>query len=176
MDVIPYSRQSINEEDISLLSKAMSSDFLTQGPKIAEFEHALEEYFGVKHAVVCSSGTAALHLAYAAAGMNSESLGIVPAITFAATANAVRYQGGEVQFCDVEPDTGLISIESLQECLARVSEKQKEKNNLIAPVSFAGAVAPLAQCQKLASENNFILVEDASHSPGASTPVPLLRL
>jgi len=170
MDVIPYSRQSINEEDISLLSKAMSSDFLTQGPKIAEFEHALEEYFGVKHAVVCSSGTAALHLAYAAAGMNSESLGIVPAITFAATANAVRYQGGEVQFCDVEPDTGLISIESLQECLSRVSEKQKEKNNLIAPVSFAGAVAPLAQCQKLASENNFILVEDASHSPGASTP------
>ena len=148
----------------------MTSDFLTQGPKIAEFENALEEYFGVKHAVVCSSGTAALHLAYASVGVNSESLGIVPAITFAATANALRYQGGEVQFCDVEPDTGLISIESLQECLERVPDKQKEQYNVIAPVSFAGAIAPLAQCKQLASENNFILVEDASHSPGAYTP------
>jgi len=169
MDVIPYSRQSINEEDISLLTKTMTSDFLTQGPRIPEFERALEGYFGVQHAIVCSSGTAALHLAYASAGINSNSVGIVPAITFAATANALRYQGADVRFCDVDPATGLISIESLEECLSQVSEEQKEKNNLITPVSFAGAVAPLAKCAKLASQHNFILIEDASHSPGAST-------
>ena len=91
MDLIPYSKQSINEEDISLLSKTMSSDFLTQGPKIPEFEKRIQEYIGVRFAVVCSSGTSALHLAYAAAGINAKSMGIVPAITFAATANALRY-------------------------------------------------------------------------------------
>ena len=169
MGLIPYSRQSINDEDISLITQTMSSDFLTQGPKIPEFEKALEQYFGVQHAIVCSSGTAALHLAYASAGINHESLGIVPAITFAATANALRYQSANIVICDVEPDTGLISIESLDHCLSGVSEEQKEKINLIAPVSFAGAVAPLDHCKKLAEHHNFILIEDASHSPGAST-------
>ena len=86
-----------------------------------------QPYFGVQHAIVCSSGTAALHLAYASAGINHESLGIVPAITFAATANALRYQSANILICDVEPDTGLISIESLDHCLSGVSEEQKEK-------------------------------------------------
>ena len=168
MDEIPYSRQSINEEDISLITQTMTSDFLTQGPKVPQFERALERYLDVEHAIVCSSGTAALHLAYASAGINSKSLGIVPAITFAATANALHYQGADVKFCDVEPDTGLISIESLEDCLSQVTDEQKENCNLITPVSFAGAVAPLAKCQALASQHNFILIEDASHSPGAS--------
>ena len=80
----------------------------------------------MKHAVVCSNGTAALHLSYASCGINQESLGIVPAITFAATANAIRYQGAKVQFCDVDPNTGMICVDSLEESLSQVSEQQKK--------------------------------------------------
>ncbi|MBT3666569.1 MAG: UDP-4-amino-4,6-dideoxy-N-acetyl-beta-L-altrosamine transaminase [Opitutae bacterium] len=167
MDLIPYSRQSINEEDISLVTKTLSSNFLTQGPRVPEFERSLESKMGVNYAIVCSSGTAALHLAYASAGINEKSLGIVPAITFAATANALRYQGAEVLFCDVEPESGLISVSSLEECISNITDEQKENLNLIAPVSFAGSVAPLISCKEIADKNNFVLMEDASHSPGA---------
>ena len=167
MDLIPYSRQSIIKEDISMIEKVMESDFLTQGPKVPEFEEQLKNYFNVEYAVACSSGTSALHIGYAGIGINQKSLGIVPAITFAATANALRYEGANVQFCDVEPETGLISIESLEECLAKVPEEQLEQKNLIAPVSFAGSVPDLKSCRKLADKKNFFTVEDASHSPGA---------
>ena len=155
MDLIPYSRQSIIKEDISMIEKVMESDFLTQGPKVPDFEEELKNYFKVEYAVACSSGTSALHLAYAGIGINQKSLGIVPAITFAATANALRYEGANVQFCDVEPETGLISIESLEECLSKVPEEQLEQKNLIAPVSFAGSVPDLKNCRKLADKKNF---------------------
>ena len=82
MGLIPYSRQSISDEDITSINRVMGSDFLTQGPKVQDFEKQLSDWFGVEDAVVCSSGTAALHLAYAAAGVGEGSLGIIPAITF----------------------------------------------------------------------------------------------
>ncbi len=167
MDLIPYSRQSITEEDISMVVKIMNSDFVTQGPQIPLFEEKLKEYFGVSHAVACSSGTSALHLAYAASGINMDSLGIVPAITFSATANAFRYFDAKVQFCDVDPESGLISIDSMEECISGVSEEQREKINAVTPVSFAGSVPNLAHCKEIASAKNFLLIEDASHSPGA---------
>ena len=167
MDPIPYSRQSINKDDIDMVTSTMKSDFLTQGPKIRDFENAIEQTLEVKHAVACSSGSSALHLAYSAAGITSQSLGIVPAITFAATANALRYQGAEVKFCDVDPKTGLICTDSLEEVIKKIPDSQKEERNLIAPVSFAGRVAPLPKCTEIAKANNFILIEDASHSPGA---------
>ena len=167
MDPIPYSRQSINKDDIDMVTGTMNSDFLTQGPKIKDFENEIEQTLEVKHAVACSSGTSALHLAYSAAGITSKSLGIVPAITFAATANALRYQGAEVKFCDVDSTTGLICTDSLEEVIRKIPDSQKEELNIIAPVSFAGRVAPLPRCAEIAKANNFILIEDASHSPGA---------
>jgi perosamine synthetase len=167
MGLIPYSKQSISEEDISAINQVMRSDYLTQGPKVEEFERKLASFFGTDHAVVCSSGTAALHLAYAALGIGPESIGIVPAITFSATANALKYQDAEVIFCDVEPHTGLIDVNSLEQCLSKVSEEQKAKANLIAPVSFSGSAAPLDECRVLADEHGFSMVEDAAHSPGA---------
>jgi UDP-4-amino-4,6-dideoxy-N-acetyl-beta-L-altrosamine transaminase len=167
MDPIPYSRQSINKDDIDMVTRTMNSDFLTQGPKIRDFENAIEQTLKVKHAVACSSGTSALHLAYSAAGITAKSLGIVPAITFAATANALRYQGAEVKFCDVDPKTGLICTDSLEEVIRGIPDSQKEELNIIASVSFAGRVAPLPKCAEIAKANNFILIEDASHSPGA---------
>jgi dTDP-4-amino-4,6-dideoxygalactose transaminase len=167
MGLIPYSKQSISEEDIFAIKQVMRSDFLTQGPKTGEFESELASFFGVEHAVVCSSGTAALHLAYAALGIGPGSIGIVPAITFSATANALKYQDADIIFCDVEPDTGLIDVHSLERCLNEVSDKQKEQANLIAPVSFAGSVAPLEECRDLADKHGFSMIEDAAHSPGA---------
>jgi dTDP-4-amino-4,6-dideoxygalactose transaminase len=134
---------------------------------VQDFEAALSTWFGVEHAVACSSGTAALHLAYAAAGVNEESLGIVPAITFSATANALKYQSAKVSFCDVFPETGLIDPESLCYCLDKISDEQKEKTNVVTPVSFAGSVAPLEECNALAKAHGFRMIEDASHSPGA---------
>ena len=167
MGLIPYSRQSISDDDITSINRVMRSDFLTQGPRVKDFEKDLSSWFGVEHAVVCSSGTAALHLAYAAAGVKEGSLGIVPAITFSATANALKYQSAKVAFCDVSPETGLIDPESLGQCLEQVSDEQKEKTNVVAPVSFAGSVAPLEKCSALANEHGFAMIEDASHSPGA---------
>ena len=167
MALIPYSRQCISDDDVTSINQVMRSDFLTQGPKVEDFEKELSSWFGVEHAVVCSSGTAALHLAYAAAGIKEESLGIVPAITFSATANALKYQSAKITFCDVSPETGLIDPESLSQCLKQVSNEQKEKANIVTPVSFAGSVAPLEECSNLAKQHGFGMIEDASHSPGA---------
>ena len=167
MAFIPYSRQSISGKDVTSISLVMESDFLTQGPKVEEFENELSSWFGVKHTVACSSGTAALHLAYASAGVEEGSLGIVPAITFSATANALKYQSAKIKFCDVSPETGLIDPESLDQCLEQVSDEQKEKTNVVVPVSFAGSVAPLDKCSALARAHGFGMIEDASHSPGA---------
>ena len=167
MAFIPYSRQSISGKDVTSVSQVMESDFLTQGPKVEEFENELSSWFGVKHTVACSSGTAALHLAYASAGVEEGSLGIVPAITFSATANALKYQSAKIKFCDVSPETGLIDPESLDQCLEQVSDEQKEKTNVVVPVSFAGSVAPLDKCSALARAHGFGMIEDASHSPGA---------
>jgi dTDP-4-amino-4,6-dideoxygalactose transaminase len=88
VSIIPYSRQTISVEDIHSVKDVLESPFLTQGPKVPAFESALAEYFGTSYAVCCASGTAALHLAYAALGVNNDSIAIVPAITFPATSNA----------------------------------------------------------------------------------------
>ena len=127
MAIIPYSKQSINEDDILAVTDILRSDFLTQGPVIDEFESALAEYIGTKNAVCCSSGTAALHLAYASLGVNKSSIGIVPAITFAVTANAYRYLGAEVLFCDIDPKSGLICTNHLKKTLIEVRKDNPEK-------------------------------------------------
>ena len=165
--MIPYSRQDITDEDIRAVTRVLKSDFLTQGPIVPAFEEALKQFFSVKHAIVCSSGTAALHLSYASLGVNSQTVGIVPAITFAATANAFRYLGAEVKFCDVDHETGLICPISLEAILHEIKPKPGRCPVLISPVSFAGATAPLCSVEKMSSKFGFQVVEDASHSPGS---------
>ena len=112
--MIPYSKQDLTDRDISEVTRVLKSDLITQGPEVQLFEDALKAEFSVGHAVACSSGTAALHLSYAALGVDSQSVGVVPAITFSATANAFRYLGAQVRFCDINPRTGLICLESLE--------------------------------------------------------------
>ena len=165
--MIPYSMQDINDHDISVVTRILKSNFITQGPEVQAFENDLMRKFSVKHAVVCSSGTAALHLSYAALGIQEQSIGVVPAITFSATANAFRYLGAEVRFCDVDPKTGLLCLDSLEYILNEMDPASTTCPGVISPVSFAGSLAPLRQVQKLANSIGFKVVEDASHSPGA---------
>ena len=111
--MIPYGRQHITEDDIKAVTKALTSDFLTQGPEIATFEKAFAEYIGCKYAVAVSNGTAALHLCTMALDVNKNSRVITSPITFAASANCVRYCDGEVYFADIDPKTYLLDIHKL---------------------------------------------------------------
>jgi dTDP-4-amino-4,6-dideoxygalactose transaminase len=166
MDAIPYSSQEITEGDINAVTNVLRSKYLTQGPEVQIFENELKQRFGVSYAVCCSSGTAAIHLSYAAMGVDNQSIGFVPAVTFSATANAFRYQGAKVAFCDINPETGIIDLNSLEEQLVKFRAKSKSRC-VISPVSFAGKVAPLLEAKKLANSYNCLLFEDASHSAGA---------
>lgn len=165
--MIPYSMQDINDHDIAVVMRVLKSKFITQGPEVQAFENDLMEKFSVEHAIVCSSGTAALHLSYAALGIQEKSIGVVPAITFSATANAFRYLGAEVRFCDVDPKTGLLCLDSLECTLKEIDLASITCPGVVSPVSFAGSLAPLRQVRELSDSIGFKTVEDASHSPGA---------
>ena len=165
--MIPYSRQSIQPSDIEAVTNVLTSPWLTQGPMVPQLEDGLTKTLRVDYAVGCSSGTAALQLAYSSLGVDSSSLGIVPAVTFAATANAFRNLGAKVIFCDVNGDDGIISLDSLERCLEEVRENHKFNKGVISPVSLAGKTAPLEEIFHLAQKYEFKVVEDASHSPGA---------
>ncbi|MEC8420063.1 MAG: aminotransferase class I/II-fold pyridoxal phosphate-dependent enzyme [Verrucomicrobiota bacterium] len=163
--MIPYSKQAITEEDEIAVNNAIVSPLITQGPKVVEFEKAICEMHGCGDAVACSSGSSALILAYAGCGINESSIGIVPSITFASTANALRHLGAKVVFCDVDHESGLIDLQSLEESLQSVRKTTNFKNGVITPVSLAGRVAPLKEIRKLADQFEMMVVEDASHSP-----------
>jgi dTDP-4-amino-4,6-dideoxygalactose transaminase len=128
---LPYGRQFISDEDIAAVVNALRSDWLTTGPLVSQFERAVADFCGVPYGVAVSSGTAALHAAMAAIGVGPGDEVIVPAMTFAATANAVVYQGGLPVFADVEADTLLIDPASVE---ARISERTKA----IVAVDYAG--------------------------------------
>ncbi len=163
---IPYARQSIDDSDREAVAAALRSDFITQGPRNGYFEDALKEATGARYAVAVSSGTAALHLAYLGLGMGDGDVGISPAITFAATANALRYCGSEVDFCDVDPQSGLARVADFRErvdALAIAGQKAK----LFAPVSFTGRMPRLREISEYAAQCGAYVVEDAAHSIGA---------
>lgn len=161
--MIPYGRQHITDEDISAVVEALKSDFLTQGPEIAKFEKAFADYIGCKFAVAVSNGTAALHLCTMALGVNKDSRVITSPITFAASANCVRYCDGEVYFADIDPETYLLDINNVREIL---ETKPKGYFHGIIPVDFAGNAVNLEEFRKLADEFGCWIIEDACHAPG----------
>jgi perosamine synthetase len=163
---LPYGRQWIDDDDVAAVVAQLRDPFLTQGPTVAAFEQALCEVTGAPYAVAVSSGTAALHLACLAAGVTDGSHGLVPDITFVATANGVRYCGGAPVLVDVDPNTGLVSIPALRNAVARL-EQQGGKISTLMPVSFSGAVADLPAIQLLAKSTGALVIEDAAHSLGA---------
>ncbi len=160
---IPYGRQNITEEDIHAVIETLKSNYLTQGPKIAEFEVAFAEYVGSKFAVAVSNGTAALHLCAMALNVQEGDKVITTPITFAASANCVRYCGGEVVFSDIDPETYLLDINKVRELL-EASPKGTYKG--IIPVDFAGRAVNLEEFRKLAKEYDLWIIEDSCHAPG----------
>ncbi|ACU06137.1 UDP-4-amino-4,6-dideoxy-N-acetyl-beta-L-altrosamine transaminase [Pedobacter heparinus] len=161
--VIPYGKQNITQEDIKKVIEALQSDYLTQGPRILQFEQEFAKYIGCEYAVAVSNGTAALHLCTLALGVKEGDKVITTPITFAASANCVRYCGGEVVFSDIDSETYLIDIEKIKSLLD-ASPKGTYKG--IIPVDFAGRAVNLEELKKLAKEYDLWIIEDACHAPG----------
>jgi UDP-4-amino-4,6-dideoxy-N-acetyl-beta-L-altrosamine transaminase len=161
--VLPYGRQNITDEDIQAVITTLKSDYLTQGPKIEEFERAFAQYIGAKYAVAVANGTAALHLCTLALGVKEGDKVITTPITFAASANCVRYCGGEVVFADIDPDTYLLDVNSIKKLL-EAAPKGTYKG--IIPVDFAGRAINLEILKALADEFGLWIIEDACHAPG----------
>jgi UDP-4-amino-4,6-dideoxy-N-acetyl-beta-L-altrosamine transaminase len=161
--IIPYGKQNITKEDIDVVIAALQSDYLTQGPRIKEFEDQFANYVGSKYAVAVANGTAALHLCTLALGVQEGDKVITTPITFAASANCIRYCGGEVVFSDIDPSTYLLDIEKVRTLLEN-SPKGTYKG--IIPVDFAGRAVDLDAFRKLADEYNLWIIEDACHAPG----------
>ena len=162
--IIPYGKQNITNEDIFVVSKALQSDHLTQGPLILDFEKKFAKYVGSKYAVAVSNGTAALHLSTLALGVKKQQKVITTPITFAASANCVRYCEGEVIFSDIDPNTYLIDLNKVKKVLE--ANPVGTFNGIIC-VDFAGRAVNLEEFKKLADEYNLWIIEDACHAPGA---------
>lgn len=161
---IPYGRQNITEKDIEEVVSTLRSDFLTQGPKIKEFEEKFARYVGARYAVAVNNATSALHLATTALGVKPGDKVIVTPLTFAASANCVRYCGGEVKFCDIDPDTFLMDVKALRKIL---EESPKGTYSGVIVVDFAGYPHNLEEFREVCDEFGLWLLEDACHAPGA---------
>lgn len=165
MSLLPYGRQTIEDDDIAAVVAALKADFLTTGPTVEAFETAFAEKVGARHAVACANGTAALHLAMLALEVQPGEAVVAPAITFLATANCARYVGAEVVFADVDPDSGLMTPQTLAEALSRLDGR---KLRAVLPVHLRGDAADLPGLAALAAEAGAVLVEDAPHALGTT--------
>lgn len=160
-EFLPYARQSVDESDIAAVVEVLCSPFLTTGPKIQEFEQKFADYVEAKYAVAVASGTAALHAAVFAAGINPGDEVITTPMTFAASANCVLYRGGRVVFADIDPQTYNIDPED-------IARKITERTKAIIPVDYTGQPARLDVIKKIAAEFNLPVIEDAAHALGAA--------
>jgi len=160
---IPYGRQHITQDDIDTVTETLQSDYLTQGPKIAEFEKAFADYVGSEYAVALANGTAALHLCALALGVKDGDKVITTPITFAASANCIRYCGGEVVFSDIDPDSYLLDIKKVEELLEAAPLGTYKG---IIPVDFAGRSIDMQAFRALADKYSLWIIEDSCHAPG----------
>lgn len=160
---IPYGKQDIQKSDIDAVVEALQADYLTQGPRIKKFEEEFASYVGAKFAVAVSNGTAALHLNALALNVKPGDKIITTPITFAASANCVRYCGGEVIFSDIDSETYLLDLHKVRELLEK---SPKGTYSGIIPVDFAGRAVDLEAFRTLADEYDLWIIEDSCHSPG----------
>jgi len=166
---LPYGRQTIEDDDVAAVAAALRADFLTTGPTVEAFETAFKAKVGAEHAIAVANGTATLHLAMMALGVGAnEGKGgdvcIAPSVTFLATANCARYVGAEVVFADVDPDSGLMTPETLAEALKRAEGRRVRA---VLPVHLRGDVCDLPALRHLAASAGATLVEDAPHALGS---------
>jgi UDP-4-amino-4,6-dideoxy-N-acetyl-beta-L-altrosamine transaminase len=163
MKKIPYGRQNIDQNDIDAVVLTLQSDYLTQGPKVREFESKFAEYVGANYAVAVNNATSGLHLSVLALNLSKGDRVITTPITFAASANCIRHAGGEVWFADIDPDTYLLDINSVKEL---IESKPKGFFKGIIPVDFAGLPLNMEEFRVLAVMHNLWIIEDACHAPG----------
>ena len=165
---LPYGRQSIDQSDIDAVVETLRSDYLTTGPAVDRFERDLAEAVGAKEAVVVANGTAALHIAALTQNLSPQDAVIVPAITFAASANCAAYCGARVVFADVDPDTGLITDDAFDEALAAIGPEHRFAG--VVPVHYAGRAVDLTHISSVCRDRDAFLVEDACHAIGTTGP------
>ena len=163
MNKIPYGRQNIDQNDIDAVVSTLQSDYLTQGPKVREFESKFAEYVGADYAVTVTNATTGLHLSVLALNLSKGDRVITTPITFAASANCIRYAGAEVWFADIDPNTYLLDINSVKEL---IKSKPKGYFKGIIPVDFAGLPVNMEEFRILADAYNLWIIEDACHAPG----------
>ena len=163
MNKIPYGRQNIDKKDIDAVVSTLQSDFLTQGPKVREFESMFAEYVGAKYSVAVNNATAGLHLSVLALKLKKGDRVITTPITFASSANCVRFVGGEVWLADINPDTYLLDINSVEKL---IDSKPKGFFKGIIPVDFAGLAVNMEKFRHLADAHDLWILEDACHAPG----------
>lgn len=162
-EFLPYGRQCIEDDDVAAVSSALRGDFLTSGPLVDEFELAFAAATGAQLAVACNSGTAALHLAALALGLQAGDVVIVPAVTFLSSANVVRMTGADVAFADVDPDSGLMTPATFEDAI-RAAEGRPVKAAI--PVHLNGALCEMRELSDIAEKYGIGLVEDACHALG----------
>ena len=163
---IPYGRQDISQADIDAVVEVLRSDWITQGPAIERFEKSVAEYCGAKYAVAVSSATAALHIACLAAGLGSGDILWTSPNTFVASANCGLYCGADVDFVDIDPHTYNLSVEVLEQKLAR-AELEGKLPKVVVPVHLAGQSCEIERILALSRKYGFTILEDASHAIGA---------
>jgi len=162
--VIPYARQHITADDIESVVEVLKSDYLTQGPKVVEFENAFAKYVGTDFAVAVTNGTAALHLSAMALNVQPGDRVLSTPNSFVASTNAILYCGGEVEFVDINPETYLIDEELLEK---KLKSRPKGYYRGLVAVDFAGHPLPLEKISHLAREHGLFFIEDACHAFGA---------
>lgn len=163
--MIPYGRQDIRQEDIDAVTAVLTSDFLTQGPVVPRFERLLVDRVGAGHGVALNSATSALHVACLALGVGPSEVVWTSANTFVASANCARYCGATVDFVDVDPETGNMSVPALRMKL-EAAARDGQIPRVVIPVHFAGQPCDMGSIGGLADEYGFSVIEDASHAVG----------
>jgi UDP-4-amino-4,6-dideoxy-N-acetyl-beta-L-altrosamine transaminase len=165
-EVLPYGRQTIEDDDVAMVTAALRSDYLTTGPNVAAFERSFADKVEAAHAVSCFNATVALHLAMLALDVGPGDLVVVPSITFLSTANCVRMVGADVLFADVDPQSGLMTAETLREAAARAGGRRIAA---VIPVHLRGAVVNMPAIASVAEGLGAKVVEDAAHAAGSIT-------
>lgn len=165
MKSIPYGKQNIDQNDIDAVVETLKADFLTQGPKVKEFEASFAKYVDAKYAVAVNNATSGLHLSVLSLGLKQGERVITTPITFAASANCIRYQGGEVWFADINPNSYVLCLESTKKL---IESKPVGFFKGIIPVDFAGLPVDLEAFRELANKHDLWIIEDACHAPGGS--------
>ncbi|HLF18627.1 MAG TPA: UDP-4-amino-4,6-dideoxy-N-acetyl-beta-L-altrosamine transaminase [Candidatus Omnitrophota bacterium] len=158
---IPYGKQTIEDDDIEAVVEVLKSDWLTQGPKIAEFEEAIAKRVGAKYAVAVATGTAALHCACFAAGVGEGDEVITSPISFSASGNCALFLGAKVKFADIKPDTYCMDPKKLEKAIT-------PRTKAIIPVDFTGQPCDMDEINAIARKHNLIVIEDAAHALGAT--------